>query len=157
LIEIKAIARRGRYCSAIMLRSITRSLFALLLAALAGGSFMRPAEAEPNLEYPILLAIKEHYLGRLKANGCTPYFSYHATDIANWRWNPDEVKAEVVFSVKYIGVETAVGNAERARDCLARNASGAFKPDEVYNTAPLVYTLSKWSQGWHVDKLELQP
>jgi hypothetical protein len=129
----------------------------LLLAATMGLGLVRPAAADPNLEYPVLLAIKEHYLGRLQANGCLPAFRYYATTINNWRWTPEEVKAEVVFTVQYTGPEAATGNAERARNCLARNASGVFKPDETYQSAPLIYTLSKWQQGWHVDKLEFQP
>ena len=45
-----------------------------------------------------------------------------------------------------------------SRICLGKDSgAGFFEPAKTYPTVALVYTLSRWSQGWHVDKLEYQP
>lgn len=132
---------------------------ALLVAVVFLVASRRPAAAEPNLEYSIQLAMKGHFEERLVANGCAHLFRYSAMNLANWQWlGNDTVRVQVVFLAEYIGKTSLYGSSEMSRTCLGRNAgSGFFERDKTYPTIGLIYTLSRWSQGWHVDKLDYQP
>lgn len=131
---------------------------AVLLFLAASMLMIRGAGAEPHLDYAVKLAIKEHYENRLALNNCTSLFRYYSVDASNWTSQGDSVRVQVVLYAEYIGKTSLYGNSEMSRICLGRQAGPEFfEPGKTYPTVGLVYTLSKWSQGWHVDKLEYQP
>ncbi len=134
-----------------------RAVSALLLAVLAAAAAVAPAAAEPQLEQPVLLAIKAHYIERLTSEYCNQYFAYYAMDVRNYNWSANEVKVEVQFYAKFKGLKTLYGRSEGARRCLGEDkGEGFFQPDTSYESAKFVYSLSRWTTGWHIDKLEYQ-
>ncbi len=143
-----------------MKRAVRLWIAVILAAAAALAIFVaaRSAAAEPQLDYGIRLAIKAHFEQRLRSETCGQYFRYYSMDASNWLWQAGGVKVQVVFAVEFLGGRTLYGNSERARKCLGRDmGEGFFQTNTSYQSAGFVYTLSKWSQGWHVDALELQP
>lgn len=128
----------------------------LVLALLAAG--IQPLRAEADLEQPIRIAIKAHFEEHLASDTCSPYFRLYSMDVANWTWQGGTAKAQVVFYAQYISPKTLYGTAARTKQCLGRElGEGFFQPGQSYRTAGYIYTMSKWAQGWHVDKVEIQP
>jgi hypothetical protein len=42
--------------------------------------------------------------------------------------------------------------------CLgAHHGTGFFEQPKFYRSAAPVYSLSRWSAGWHVDRIDVQP
>lgn len=138
-------------------RVVMRSVIVIALLVLAA-ALPRTSTAEPQLDQPIRLAIKAHFEERLNSDTCQPYFRFYSLDIVNWLWQPEGVKTQVVFYVEFTGSKVLYGNSARARECLGRDSGeGYFQMGQMYRSGGFVYTLSKWSQGWHVDKMEMQP
>jgi hypothetical protein len=138
---------------------IVLAVVALLTAAIVLLVSRRPAAAEPQLDYSIQLTMKGHFEERLRINGCSHLFHYSAMNLSNWQWQGnDSVRVQVVFLAEYIGRTSLFGNSEMSRSCLGKNSgAGFFELGKTYPSVGLIYTLSRWSQGWHVDKLDFQP
>ena len=133
-----------------------RRLFIVL--ALLATAAIQPLRAEADLEQPIRIAIKAHFEEHLASDTCSQYFRFYSMDFANWTWVGGTAKAQVVFYAQYISPKTLYGTAARTKQCLGREVGeGFFQTGQTYRSSGYIYTMTKWSQGWHVDKVEIQP
>ena len=129
---------------------------ALAFAILTGAA--APVVAQPGLALTVKAAVQADYARRLASADCAQYFRLRMVDVRNWVERARETQVEVRFTIEFLGDKTLYGNSSRARQCLGRNAGeGFFQTDTAYLSAGYVYTLSKWAEGWHIDRIELQP
>jgi hypothetical protein len=104
-------------------------------------------------------AIIDHFQTRLDSPQCARYFRFEGAEIVNWTTNVDgKMLAEVVFFVSYVSPQALYRDSALAAYCLgAHRGTGFFERPKIYRSAALVYSLSKWNDGWHVDRFDAQP
>ena len=104
-------------------------------------------------------AIIDHIQARLESQQCARYFRFEGAEIVNWTANDDaDMRAEVVFFVSYVSEQALYRDSALAAYCLgAHRGTGFFERSKFYRSAGLIYSLSKWSAGWHVDRIDAQP
>jgi hypothetical protein len=116
------------------------------------------ASAETHFGPDVREAIVNHFQARLDSEQCARYFRFEGAQIANWTADDGTVRAEVVFFVSYVSEQALYRDSTLASYCLgAHRGTGFFERSKFYRSAALIYSLSRWSAGWHVDRVDVQP
>ncbi len=103
-------------------------------------------------------AIIDHFQARLDEPRCARYFRFEGAEIVNWTVDDGRVRAEVVFFVSYVSSQALYRDSPLATYCLGTHrGTGFFEQPKFYRSASLIYSLSEWKSGWHVDRVDVQP
>lgn len=116
------------------------------------------ASADTHFGPDVREAIVSHFQARLDSEQCARYFRFEGAQIVNWTADNGTIRAEVVFFVRYVSEQALYRDSMLATYCLgAHRGTGFFERSKFYRSAALVYSLSRWSAGWHVDRIDVQP
>lgn len=139
-----------------LLGRLGAGLAAILAAILAVAA--APVAADARFGPDVRDAIIDHFQARLDSELCVRYFHYEGAQIVNWTSDDAIFKVEVVFFVSFISDQGLYRDSSLATYCLGvHRGSGFFERSKFYRSGALIYTLSKWHAGWHVDRVEAQP
>ena len=117
-----------------------------------------PAAADSQFGPEVRAAVIDHFQTRLDSELCVRYFHYEGAQIVNWTADDAAFKVEVVFFVSFISDQGLYRDSSLATYCLGvHHGSGFFERSKFYRSGALVYTLSRWHAGWHVDRVDVQP
>jgi len=117
-----------------------------------------PATAEAQFGPEPRAAIIDHFQARIDSEQCARYFRFEGAEIVNWTADKTSLRAEVVFFVSFVSDHALDRDSALATYCLgAHRGTGFFENSKYYRSAALVYSLSEWNAGWHVDRVDVQP
>lgn len=121
-------------------------------------AFLAVAGAARAFDSELRGAIVDHFQARLDQAQCSRYFRFEGAEVVNWTVDDNRVRAEVVFFVSYVSDQALYRESPLTTYCLgAHRGTGFFEKSKFYRSTPLIYSLSEWRSGWHVDRVDAQP
>lgn len=133
---------------------VAKLLAVCVLVWLAPAAVAAQTRFGPELRNPIV----DHFQARLESEACARYFRFEGAQIVDWTADDKTARVEVVFFVSYISEQALYRDSDLTAYCLGgHRGTGFFERGKIYRSVALVYSLSKWASGWHVERVDVQP